>query len=217
MRACLKPRDTAIDVGANIGDLTLPLAAAVGDAGKVYAFESHPEVFKVLCANLALNNVQNTLPVNAFVAADSNANTASSTWGEFAYVGARWPTRFVAIDDLELERLALIKVDVDGNELQVLQSGAMHIETYRPVLYFENDLREKSSPFLAYVLEHLGYDLYWHPAPIFEPENYYGNSVNHWAPDNVISLMMLGFPREIGATMPSLRKVSGADDWWDRA
>src|SRR5260221_9055050 len=65
MRAFLTEGGTVIDVGANIGDLTLPISQIVGPSGKVFAIESHPEVFNVLCANLAINQVRNTLPINA--------------------------------------------------------------------------------------------------------------------------------------------------------
>jgi predicted RNA methylase len=68
MRNFVREGDTVIDVGANIGDLTLPLARMVGDRGKVYAFESNPESFNVLCANLALNGIHCVKPINAFVA-----------------------------------------------------------------------------------------------------------------------------------------------------
>ena len=81
IRAFVKPGDTAIDVGANIGDLTLPMALFAGDAGRVYAFESHIDAFNVLCANLALNQVSNTRPINAFVATSDQVDTSSSTWG----------------------------------------------------------------------------------------------------------------------------------------
>ena len=86
MRSFLREGSTVIDVGANIGDLTLPLARAVGDSGRVYAIESHPENFNILCANLALNSIQNTRPINAFIATSSDVDTGSSQWGKFAYV-----------------------------------------------------------------------------------------------------------------------------------
>lgn len=214
MRQFVRLGDTVIDVGANIGDLTLPLAGMVGETGKVFAVESHPEVFNILCANLALNDVRNTLPVNAFVAMTQDVDTASATWGANAYVSAKWETQFVAIDALPLEQLRLLKVDVDGNELEVLQSGAMQIERFRPVLYFENDVRERSRDLLAYTMGDLGYDLYWHPAPIFEPDNYFGNSQNHWAPRNIISMMVLGLPREGGGRVEGLAQVRDAGEWW---
>lgn len=214
MRQFVRPGDTVIDVGANIGDLTLPLAGMVGDAGKVFAVESHPEVFNILCANLALNDVRNTMPINAFVAATSEVDTASATWGANAYVSARWETRFVAIDALPIENLRLLKVDVDGNELEVLQSGAMQIERFRPVLYFENDVRDRSRELLSFAMKDLGYELYWHPAPIFDPDNYFGNAQNHWAPKNIISMMVLGLPREAGGRVEGLAPVRDAGDWW---
>ena len=150
MRLFLRDGGTVIDVGANIGDLTVPLAGIVGGSGRVYAIESHPESFNVLCANLALNGIRNTMPINAFVATYPDADTASPVWGRHAYVGDRWKPRVVAIDDLELEALDLLKVDVDGRELDVLQSGAMQVERFRPVLYFENDVQEASTALLSF-------------------------------------------------------------------
>ena len=182
MRQYLRPGATAIDIGANIGDLTLPIARIVGDSGKVYAVESHPEVFNVLCANLALNQIRNTAPINAFVATSAETDTGSATWGKNAYVSDRWKPRFIAIDDLELDALDLIKVDVDGKELDVLQSGAMQIERFRPTLYVENDVRDASPALLSFVMQDLGYEAYLHAAPIFDSDNFFGNRDNHWAP-----------------------------------
>jgi len=203
-----------IDVGANIGDLTVPLAGMVGTQGKVYAIESHPENFNVLCANLALNQIRNTMPINAFVARSPDVDTGSDVWGAHAYVGNRWEPRFLALDALELEGCHLIKVDVDGKELEVLESGAMLIERFRPVLYFEDDVREASEPLLEFVMNTLGYDLYRHPAPIWDQQNFFENPVNHWAPSNVCSLMVLGIPAESKIEIRNLHKVSSPDDWW---
>jgi FkbM family methyltransferase len=214
MRSFLRDGSTVIDVGANIGDLTVPLARAVGPTGHVYAVESHPDAFNVLCANLALNALRNTRPINAFVASSDDVDTSSRTWGRFAYVSETWNTPFLALDSLELVSCDLIKVDVDGNELEVLKSAEMQIERYRPVLYFENDVKEASPPLLSYVRDKLGYDLYWHPAPIFEEENFFGNPVNHWAPKNIISLMVLAVPSERKTEVKGLRRVITPDDWW---
>lgn len=213
MRRFLKEGSTVVDVGANIGDLTLPLARIVGPAGRVYAIESHPEYFNVLCANLALNGIDNTKPVNAFVAASPDVDTGG-VWGPYAYVSKRWKPDFLALDALDLPACDLVKVDVDGKELEVLQSGEMQIERFRPVLYFENDQRELSPRLLEFAMDKLGYDLYWHPAPIFDEDNYFGNAVNHWAPRNVISLMVVGVPSERRAGLPDLRRISGKDEWF---
>ena len=212
MRSFLHEGATVIDVGANIGDLTIPLSRIVGRTGRVYAIESHPENFNVLCANLALNGIRNTKPINAFIATSDQVETGGA-WGKYAYVGETWEPRFLALDALDLSACDLLKVDVDGKELDVLQSGAMQIERHRPVLYFENDVREASPPLLSFVMDKLGYDLYWHPAPIFEENNFFGNPVNHW-PKNILSLMVLGVPSERQQVIPNLQRVMGRDDWW---
>jgi len=217
MRAFLREGSTVIDVGANIGDLTLPLARIVGESGKVFAIESHQDNINILCANLALNAIRNTRPIKAFVATSDRVDTGSAVWGKFAYVSEGWSTQFLALDSLELTACDLIKVDVDGKELDVLRSGEMQIERFRPVLYLENDVREASPELLSYLMEKLGYDLYWHSAPIFDEHNYFGNPVNHWAPRNIISLMVLGIPSERKMAMPQLRQITDKQEWWPTA
>ena len=213
MRAFLRPGDTVVDVGANIGDLTLPLAQFVGNEGRVYAIESHPYTFNVLCANLALNDIANVKPLNTFVTTRGDRDTASRQFGPDAYVSPTWETSFMVLDDLDLAAFNLLKIDVDGKELSVLQSGAMQIERFRPTLYLENDSRETSSPLLAYLLG-LDYDLYWHLAPVFESDNYFGNPINHW-PGTMISPMVVGVPSERKIEIPGLDRIRSPDAWWD--
>jgi len=66
----------------------------------------------------------------------------------------------------------------------------MQIQRHRPILYFENDLGEASSELLSYAMEKLGYDLFWHPAQIFDEENFFGNPVNHRTSRDIVSLMV---------------------------
>jgi hypothetical protein len=162
---------------------------------------------------LALNALSNTKPINAFVATSDKVSTGG-VWGEFAYVGETWKTQFIALDALELDACDLIKVGVDGKELEVLRSGEMQIERYRPIIYFENDDKKSSPDLLSYLIDKLGYDLYWHPAPIFEESNFLNNPVNHWAPKNIVSQMVLGIPSERRVEIPNLRAV-GVSDWWE--
>jgi hypothetical protein len=63
-------------------------------------------------------------------------------------------------------------------------------------------------------MEKLGYDLYWHPAPIFDEDNFFGNPVNHWAPKSIVSLMVLGVPSERKTAIPNLRRITDKNDWW---
>ena len=56
-RQLLRPGMTALDVGANIGAFTLPMARLVGATGRVIAWEPQRIVVQTLCANLALNAI----------------------------------------------------------------------------------------------------------------------------------------------------------------
>ena len=209
----LKPGDFVIEVGANIGSLTLPLSKIVEENGRVIAFESHPQTFNILCSNLAINNINNVKPINAFVAKDANVDTASPVWGKFAFVSEIWETSFFQIDAIGSQRLDFIKIDVDGNELTVLQSGEKLIRHFMPVIYFENDIQDRSPALLQWVMD-LGYRVFFHWAPIFSPDNFYGNPENHWSPQKISSLMMLAVPP--GKPVPdNLREAKKPSDWWE--
>jgi hypothetical protein len=215
-RAVLQPGDWAIDVGANIGDLTLPISRIVGTTGRIFAVESHPEAFNVLCANLALNQVTNVKTLNVFIADRPGIDTSGAFWGKYAYTGEVWEPTFLAIDELKLPRCNLIKVDVDGKELEVLRSARQTIAAHRPVLYFENDQRERSADLLGFILGLGGYRLYAHGAPIFKPDNFLQNPVNAWHPKNIASLMMLAIPEEAAWHPSKMPEVKDAGFWWDQ-
>ena len=58
-RQLLRPGDVAVDVGANIGALTLGMARVVQSAGAVVAFEPQRVIYDILCNNLRLNKIAN--------------------------------------------------------------------------------------------------------------------------------------------------------------
>ena len=194
LRAFVRPGDTILDIGANIGDLTVPMARIVGEQGRVYAVELNSDTYHVLCANLALNGIRNVKALNCFIA-DLPEVDMSGPWGKYGFVSAIWGATVVSIDSLGIESCSFIKIDVDGKELEVLKSANGLIGKNRPILYFENDDRGVSPALLDHAMR-LGYDVYWHPAPIFDAANFFGNPINHWAPNNIMSLMVLGIPGE---------------------
>jgi FkbM family methyltransferase len=59
--AALRPRDTAIDLGANVGYHTLAMATAVGAGGRIHAFEANPEVMRLLKATMFVNKLSSWL------------------------------------------------------------------------------------------------------------------------------------------------------------
>lgn len=211
MRRYVRPGDAVIDVGANIGSLTLPMAGLVGPQGRVFAFESQPYNFNLLCAHLALNGIEHVKPFNAFVSDVANPKTSSDVWG--SYVSDKWPTQLMKLDELGLESCALIKIDVDGGELGVLRSAARLIEKARPVLYLENDVKSESRALLQHVFD-LNYDLYWDPQPLFVQDNFLGNPDYPWK-ILYVSKMVLALPGEKGLMPPEgVQVVEDTEQWW---
>jgi len=98
-----------------------------------------------------------------------------------------------------------MKIDVEGMERNVLQGARSTIENFKPALYVENDRSKKSAALITY-LESIHYDLYWHRPPMFNPDNFEGNSEDIFK--GIVSINMLGFHRSLGATVTGLTKVT---------
>ncbi len=85
------------------------------------------------------------------------------------------PVPVLTVDSLQLARCHLLKVDVEGMESEVLTGATETIARYRPVLYLENDRAEKSPQLIQQLLQ-LGYRIYWHLPPLFNPNNFFGQT-----------------------------------------
>jgi len=207
----VRPGDVAIDVGANIGTHTVALAQLVGTAGGVVAFEPHRILFQTLCANVTLNSLANVFCHNLAVGLEPGEarvrvydpslpqNAGATTVGNDPVGEA---VSVVKLDELGLKKVRLIKVDVEGMELDVLRGGEELIATNAPTLYIENDRPEQSANLVRYI-DSLGYDLYWHCPPLFNSGNFFGNSENVFA--DTISRNMLCMPK--GSRVENLQRV----------
>lgn len=217
----LRPGSIAIEAGANMGAMTVPMAKQVGDNGLIYAFEPQMSVFQQLCANLALNDLMN---VQAFQAGcGDRAETLAlvrpnpareNNFGGFslnrlrAEQGIDVPVhRLDAL--LDPPRLQLLKADVEGMELQVVRGAAGLIARYRPVLYLETS--EDHSQALFNDLLGRDYQLFWHQPRMFNPDNFNANPQNHFG--NVVSRNILCVPAEAKVEVKGLRPVSDVDDF----
>lgn len=150
----LTPGMIVLDVGANEGLYSLFAAQLVGTEGQVLAFEPSQREYDRLCANLALNpllpikplqlalgqtNTQQTLKVAA------GEHSGQNTLGDFAYAGVTCvETETVSVrrlDDLlpelGIQRVDVIKMDVEGAEFAVLQGAETLLRTHRPLLMLE--------------------------------------------------------------------------------
>jgi len=204
----IKPGMVVVEVGANIGAHTVAMAKACRP-GVLYAFEPQRRVFQVLCANLALNDVDNVIArpeacgaEPGFAVVPPMDYASESNFGGVSLEPAGQPgetVRVMPLDELGLTRCNLIKADVEGFELQVLAGAAETIARCRPLLYVENDRAEHRRALIAKVHE-MGYRMFWHTPPLAGPGNF--NGVERLAFErNYISLNMLCLPRELSANV----------------
>jgi len=131
-----------IDVGANIGALSLAGAAAVGTSGRIYSIEPHPEIFHYLRENVKLNQFGNVELFNVAVGARpdvvSFSNIRSDDQNAIEKDGAL-RINVETLDELlgsKTVKIALMKVDVEGFEKYVFE-GAKQVLMNTDVVYFE--------------------------------------------------------------------------------
>ena len=207
-----------IEVGANIGAHTLPLAKLVGAAGRVYAFEPQRVVYQTLCANVAINSLTNVECFHCAVGAQPGhvlipeidysqpANFGGLSVNQFEQ-GSKVP--LVSLDGfIDPPHVHLLKVDVEGMEQEVLQGAKGLIERFRPVLYVENDRKDRSRELIE-LIRSMGYKLYWHTPPLFSPDNFAGEPKNLWP--NVVSVNLLCVHEALDANITGFDEVTDTD------
>ena len=215
LRQLCRPGAVAVEVGANLGTHTLVLARGVGRSGYVYAFEAQRVVFQALCANLAINSIVNVDARHAAVGAERGwvlipdiDYTQTGNFGGVsvnAFTSGRKVAKVTLDDELDAARLDLIKIDVEGMELEVLRGAAALIGRFRPALYVENDRTETSEALIRHLLG-LDYRLYWHLPPLYNPANFFGESENVYS--NIVSVNMLCLPRTTPQSIQGLVEVT---------
>lgn len=218
-RQMLKPRDIVLDVGAYIGTCTLFFSQAIGPAGTVIAFEPQRIPYQTLCANVALNSLNNVYAYNAAVGSEAGLCTVPpldySVENNFAAYRVGEHTigdtvQIARIDDLELPKCDVIKVDVEGAERDVLIGAKETVERHQPHLYIGASHDEELGALLEHLLT-LDYRLYWDVSRLFNEDNYFGNPNNIFG--DIVSPNIVGLPPsnvlEVEAT-----PIRSADERW---
>lgn len=220
LRQLLVKPGRVVEVGANAGFLTLPLAQAAAARGElVHAFEPQPFLFQNLCANMALNALDNvrTWPFacgeeNGVVYFAAPNYLAAGNFGGVSVDapagGTTMSAPAVQLDEfLGGEQVSLLKVDVEGHELKVLKGANALLKTQKPFLYVENDRLDRSRELIEHVMA-LGYRLWWHIPPLYNPENFFGDAQNIYG--NLASFNMIGVPRETNVEMTGFAEITDA-------
>ncbi|MGP8068522.1 MAG: FkbM family methyltransferase [Candidatus Bathyarchaeia archaeon] len=222
--ALAKNPGLVIEVGANMGVHTVPIAAQLAKQNRtLFAFEPQPVIFQQLCANLALNGLMN---VRAFPYACGNesgavtfeipdyhaaGNFGSTSMSDATPASPRHAlVQCVRLDSIAAEEpVGLIKVDVEGYELEVLKGAEGILARCHPLLYVENDRVENSPPLIQWLLDR-DYRLWWHLPPLFNPQNFRGIAENHYG--EILSLNMLCIPKSLPIPIEGLIEILDCND-----
>ncbi|HUC48331.1 MAG TPA: FkbM family methyltransferase [Xanthobacteraceae bacterium] len=150
----------AVDCGANLGVHTVEWAKYMTGWGTVLAFEAQERIYYALAGNVAINNCFNARVVNAAVSSRSgmmkipqpnylaNASFGSLELKKFKrteFIGQAIDysedkmvdVPMVHLDAFNFRRLDLLKIDVEGMELEVIEGAAKCISKYRPIMFVE--------------------------------------------------------------------------------
>jgi FkbM family methyltransferase len=160
IRDNLKRGDAFWDVGANIGWFSLYASRLVGETGSVVSFEPAPDVFSVLQANT--HQVANIKTIHAGIGnrngnarfCAQGASSAASFIREVTEINSRYhvniPIKEIDVSIRTLDSFAdlpypsLLKIDVEGFELEVLKGASDLLMDMRPKLIIEIHPRQLS-------------------------------------------------------------------------
>lgn len=174
--------NTIIDIGGNVGEISMNFARIVGDKGEVHSFEPHPINVKRFKENLSLNDLKNlTLNDKALggeegifqlLIVDENnyGRNRISTKADDIKNKVCENVQVVLLDNYiekcKIEKVDLIKIDVEGYEMNVLKGAKNTLKKYHPILFIEIDdnnlkLQDSCSKELIDFLKDFEYSLYF--------------------------------------------------------
>ena len=165
--------EVAVDVGAHVGYMTSVMAARVGPTGNVIAVEPQPDVFEELEHNVAAwreGGLSTEIALHRVALSDQSGTSRLSRPGDgwdrggasLARVGeATYEVPLRTLADLlaGVDRIAVVKVDVEGHQLEVLQGGRGLLEAGRIRDLIFEDVGQHPTPATSFLEAH-GYTIF---------------------------------------------------------
>ncbi len=147
----IQPGNTVIEVGSCYGEHAIPIQNKLGLNGKLVAIEPNPVLFKLLSANLVVNQYLDTLPIQAAVADQSctvavlTANlTVPCYLSRISLAHSKdqlaAPVKALTIDELGLNHLHVLKINTNGFDAQVLKGALETCRRLKPVVLVAGEL-----------------------------------------------------------------------------
>ena len=133
-----------LDIGSYIGSHSIPASEYYKN---IYSFEAVPKSYELQQKSIGVNNIKNITLYNNFVSNTSNETVmirttktgtgTSSVNRKLSHYNIEYPIQTIRIDDLQLNNIALIKIDVETAEWEVLKSMDALIKENKPIIILE--------------------------------------------------------------------------------
>lgn len=144
--------DTILDIGTNYGTTILQFGKLIGSSGRAYGFEPDPVNFSICSENLSRNNLSNVSVENiglgrkmgeVALVVDTESNRGCNRIG-VPSTDKEWHKVVIWnldewIEDRKVGKVDLIKIDVEGYEMEVLSGATRLLNEFAPTLFVELD------------------------------------------------------------------------------
>ena len=160
----VEPGQTVLDIGTNVGEVLLHFGRRVGPRGRAIGFEPNPATLEKCLRNIALNPSSNVevhgvaigdRPGQVMLGRPTETNAgADRIMSDGRGIRVQVTTLDAFVREQGLDRIDLVKIDVEGFDLNVLRGGEKTIERFRPILFVElsdSNLREQNESAAALV------------------------------------------------------------------
>ena len=181
VRRFLKPGMVGIDIGANIGVYSLPMAHLTGAGGRIFSYEPGGQARALLEDSKEINGLENLEIVGSAVSDGRRrghlAFAGSSELRALGLAGSGESVQITSLDTENAERhwssVDFVKIDAEGEEERIITGGREFFAAHSPLVMFEIKAGDKVNERLRTVFPGIGYRLFRQLAgePVLVPDD----------------------------------------------
>ena len=204
------------DIGGNIGYHALGFSQR---AKHVHTFEPNIKNLKLLYLNVG---TKPNVTIHEVAVSDTPGTSYISDYdldgdgnfGECMLSDQGQPCTLVRIDDMNLPKPHVVKIDVEGHELKVFNGMRNTIRSAKPVILYEAMHGTGFDEIYDFLHDELGYTIYWFPATNFNPNNFLKQTINIFGHGGVINC--LAIPDSMNVQISGLDKMTDRNDTYEK-